>query len=268
MQATAGSAAKLPLAGRHVVVTRPPGQARPLAEAIERNGGKAVLFPVLEISDTEHPAALLAAVERLEEFDLAVFVSPNAADRALRAITARRPWPPRLRALAMGETSARELERFGVTDVIVPANHSDSEALLERPELQAERIEGKRVAIFRGDGGRGLLGEALAARGARVVFVECYRRRRPAADPAPLLALWAKGELDAVTVTSSEGLRNLLAMAGSAGEKQLKATPLFVAHRRIADEARRLDFSKVEVTGAGDEGLLAGLIAHFGRERE
>jgi uroporphyrinogen-III synthase len=40
--------------------------------------------------------------------------------------------------------------------------------------------------------------------------------------------------------------------------------PLFVAHQRIAEEARRMGFAVVTVTAPGDAGLLAGLEAQFG----
>ncbi|MBI4988404.1 MAG: uroporphyrinogen-III synthase [Rhodocyclales bacterium] len=253
------------LAGKRIVVTRPAEQAGSLAREIEARGGIAVRFPVLAIFDAADPSPLQAAAERIDGFDIAVFVSPNAVEKALSAITARHVWPERVVAAAMGETSARAIARFGVTQIVTPAGgRFDSEALLQRPEFSADAIRGKRVAIFRGDGGRELLGDTLEARGAQVERVSCYRRGRPDIDVAPLLALLAQGAVDAVTVTSSEGLRNLVAMVGAAGEAALKAVPLFVAHQRIAEEARRFGFAAVLVTAPGDAGLLAGLAARFG----
>ncbi len=250
-----------PLHGRHIVVTRPAEQASHLAGIIARAGGSAVLFPVLAIHDIDDPRPLLDIAARLDEFDLAVFVSPNAVNKALTSIAARRPWPDQLRAATMGQTSERELARFGITHVIAPRARFDSEALLELPEMQA--MTGKRVVIFRGDGGRELLGATLAARGATVEYVGCYRRGKPAADAAPLMLLWARQALDAFTITSSEGLRNLVDMLGSDGLDLLKHTPLFVPHTRILEEARLLGMQRVVPTAPGDAGLLAGLIAYF-----
>lgn len=252
-----------PLSGRHIVVTRPAGQARHLAEAIEGCGGFAVLFPVLAIHDLEDPAPLADIASRIERFDLAIFISPNAVTRALTAITAQRPWPANTRVAAMGQSSERELVQFGLAEVIAPVGRFDSEALLELPQMRA--VAGQRIVIFRGDGGRELLGDTLTARGATVEYVECYRRGKPALDAAPLLRLWARGELDAITATSSEGLRNLFEMVGSLGQTWLRTTPLLVPHRRIAEEAARLGLVSVVTTGPGDDGLLAGLIAHFAK---
>ena len=259
------------LAGRCIVVTRPSAQAVALVAAIEREGGMAFRFPVLEIGDPADAAALAAAAARIDEYDLAVFVSPNAVARALGAITALRPWPEQLRAAAMGPTSAAALRRGGVAAVLLPAAGSDSEALLAAPELQADCIRGRRVVVFRGDGGRELLAESLTARGARVERVACYRRGRPAIDAAPLRARLAQGGIDAVAVSSSEGLRNLVQMVGVGAEASLKALPLFVGHARIGAEAARMGFARVVHTATGDDGLLAGLKGFFasdGKDRK
>ena len=249
------------LAGRHVVVTRPAGQAAHLAEALINLGARPVLFPVLAIFDIEDPAPLQGAALRLDGVDWMAFVSPNAVEKTLNAILTLRPWPAGLRVATVGKSSEQALAKHGVTDVVAPRERFDSEALLELPELQ--QMAGKCVMIFRGDGGRELLGDTLRQRGASVEYVTCYRRGRPALDPAPLLKLWSEGRLDAVTVTSSEGLRNLVDMVGKLGQTWLKKTPLFVPHQRIAGVARAIGCREVILTGPGDDGLLAGLLEYF-----
>jgi uroporphyrinogen-III synthase len=250
-----------PLAGRTIVVTRPAEQARELARLIAESGGRPLLFPVIELRDVEDERPFLTLVDRLDEFDFAVFISPNAVGRAMKRILERRSLPRRLRIVAVGSGSVRALAGFGVTGVIAPQGRYDSEALLELAELSAPR--GKRVVIFRGQGGRELLGDTLSARGAQVEYAECYRRCRPDSDPTVLLDAWRRNELHAVAVTSSEGLRNLFGMVGK-GRHDLSATPLFVPHPRIAEAARALGIRTVIVTGPGDAGLIAGLTAYFG----
>lgn len=251
----------MPLAGRHVVVTRPAGQAAHFATALTGAGAIPVLYPVLEIRDIEDVSPLLDVAIRLDSYDLAVFVSPNAIERALAVILPRRAWPATLRVAALGKSSERELARHGIHHVISPPLRFDSEALLELPEL----IDAgdKRVIIFRGDGGREVLGDTLKARGASIDYVTCYRRARPQLDPAPLLKLWEEGQLDAVTLTSSEGLRNFFDMVGRLGQAWLKKTPAFVPHVRIAEQAQALGLAKVIPTGPGDDGLMAGLMQYF-----
>jgi uroporphyrinogen-III synthase len=254
-----------PLAGRGILITRPAHQAASLAERVHAAGGEPILFPALEIAALADAATLDAVIDRLDDFDWAVFVSPNAASMAMGRIRVRRAWPARLRAAAIGRGTTRELARSGVEIVVAPSERFDTEALLAQPELQA--VAGQHVVIFRGDGGRELLGDTLAARGARVEYAECYRRVRPAVDPqqlARLLARWERGEVHAVTAASAETLRNLCEMVGISGEALLRATPLFVPHERIAQAARELGIPTVVTAGPGEDGLLDGLASWFG----
>jgi uroporphyrinogen-III synthase len=254
-----------PLAGRSVVVTRPAHQAQAFARLVSGAGGRAILFPAIEIGDIEDLGPFARLVDRLDEFDLAIFVSPNAVERAMSLIRGRRAFPSRLRIATVGSGSVRALERFGIASVLAPQGRFDSEALAELPELEA--MNGRRVVIFRGAGGREALGEVLRSRGAVVEYAECYRRVRPQIDAAPLLQAWSRKGVDAITATSSEGLRNFAEMIGPAGRERLLETPVFVPHPRIAEAARGLQVRRVIVTGPGDEGMLAGLIAYFDAQR-
>ncbi len=251
------------LAGKGIVVTRPAQQARTLARLIEDAGATPILFPAIEIRDVEDIGPFTRQIDRLDEFDLAVFISPNAIERAMRLVQARRKLPPQLRIAAIGGGSVKALERHGVTGVIAPQGRYDSEALLERSEIAGAR----RVVIFRGEGGREHLGDALSARGAAVEYAECYRRVKPAFDAAPLLRIWSGAGIHAVTATSSEGLRNFAEMIGAPGRERLQVTPVFVPHPRIAEAARALEIRTVIVTGPGDEGVLEGLNAFFSARR-
>jgi uroporphyrinogen-III synthase len=240
-------------AGRGIVVTRPRELAQPLAAAIERHGGRAIAFPAIEIEELPPPDSL----RRAGDYHIVIFVSPSAVRVALRALAR---WPERVSAAAIGAGTRRELERAGVTRVIAPQAGADSEALLATPQMRD--VAGRRVLIVRGEGGRPLLGDALAARKAIVEYAECYRRRRPRADPAPLLAAWQAGNVDAVTVSSAEGFDNFAAMAGDAGRTLLARTPVFVPHPRVAGHVRPMA-GEVVVAGPGDDELVERLVAYF-----
>lgn len=237
--------------GKGIVVTRPRELAGGLAAGIEKAGGRAILFPTIAIEDAPPPEAL----RRLDAYELAVFVSPTAVQKVMAQVG---QWPERLPAAAIGAGSKRELERHGVRTVLAPDEGADSEALLALPALA--RVSGKRVVIFRGGTGRPLLGEALAGRGATVEYADCYRRVLAKSDPAPLLEQWRRGAVHAVTVSSSEGLDNLVTLAGAAG---LATTPLFVPHERVASRAREHGAQKIVVAGAADAAVLERLVAYF-----
>lgn len=250
------------LAGRTIVVTRPLAQCAPLVEAIRGEGGDALVFPLLRILPADDPRPLTDAVAHLDDYAVAVFISPNAVDHSLPAILARGPWPAGLVPAAVGQGTVRALAAHGIGGCIVPAGRFDSEALLARPELAAEHVGGRRIAIFRGDGGRELLADTLRERGAHVDCITCYRRSGPAAGFGQLLEAWRAGRLDAIVVSSSEGLRYLVAGLDEAGRERLRQTPLFVPHERIAGIARELGLARVELTEAADSGLIRGLLAY------
>jgi uroporphyrinogen-III synthase len=252
------------LAGRGIVITRPARQAERLARLVRDAGGTVFLVPAIEIAPIADPRPLEDIVARLDQFDLAVFVSPNAVEHAFAAIRAVTTFLPRLVVAAVGGGTVDALEREGVSNVVAPARF-DSEALLDLPELR--EVSGKRVVIFRGEGGRELLAETLRRRGAQLQYAECYRRVRPRFDPAALLSAWAAGEVHAVTVTSSEGLGNLFAMLGAEGKRWLQTTPLFVPHPRIAQAAQDFGINQIVTTAQGDDGILQGLCAFF-RQRD
>ena len=239
------------LSGRRIVLTRPVGQNEALAARIRALGGEALVYPALVIRDIDDLQPLEHAAAQLNSYDLAIFISPNAVERAMRFILARRPWPTGLRAATVGQASAAALHAHGVTEVIAPQARFDSEHLLA---LLPADMSGERVVVFRGQGGRELLGDTLQARGAQVDYVTCYRRERPIVDEAALGS--SQVPIDAFVVTSSEGLRNLLSMLGSA---RLATAELFVSHARIADQARALGLGRIVVTAPGDDGLISAL---------
>ncbi len=248
------------LAGRCIVITRPAGEAQRLAALTRDAGGEPLLFPVIEIHDALDPQPLEEAIAHLDEIDVAIFISPSAVDKALPRITAQRALPARLHCAAIGPGGARALARCGVQTVTIPTDRYDSESLLATNFMRD--VQGKRIAIFRGDGGRELLRDTLAARGASVHTVTCYRRVQPALDAAPLLQAWARGTVAAVILTSSEGLRNLCAMIGAAGAAYLRDTLVVVPHPRIALAAQALGLLRVVVSDAGDEALMRTVVSH------
>ena len=250
--------------GRTIVVTRPTAQAEALCRAIEDAGGEAFRFPLLEIVPITDPAVFAPVAARLDVFDFAFFVSPNAVEHGLAGLQKIRPWPPGLRVATVGQGSARALDKHGFAEVIAPTEGFDSEAVLALPAFAPEAVRDRAVLIVRGDVGRELLGETLAARGARVEYLSCYHRRCPAIDPAPLLELAACGRLDALLITTGEGVDHLARIVGDKELACLSAVPVFVSHPRIAARCRLHGLEQTIVAGAGDDALLRALIAFFG----
>jgi uroporphyrinogen-III synthase len=244
-----------PLHGLTIAVTRPREQAMKMVQRIEQAGGAALLFPLLEISAMEDADALNAQIARLGQFNLAIFISPNAVRYGTAAIRASGKLPQNLQIATVGQGSAKALRESGFSNIIAPSERFDSEGLLALPEMQ--HVSGWHVMIFRGDGGRELLGDTLRERGATVEYASCYRRAKSQQDKGKLLA----ARPDAIIVTSSEAMEHLSRMLDGSDRDALRSMVLFVPHARIAGLARDLGWPQVNVTAPGDEGLFSALTA-------
>jgi len=249
------------LQGLHIMVTRPAHQAAHLCELISAAGGVPVLLPALAVDDPPDLGPALAIVQRLHEFDIAIFVSTNAVERAMALIRSHGGIPAQLRLAAVGQRTAEALLRHcGRIDIQAPPPYN-SEALLAAAELQT--LMGKRVAIFRGVGGRELLAETLRRRGAQVSYAEVYRRIKPDVRLADIVPQGAK--IDIVMVTSQDGLQNLVEMADMEQRREwLLTTQLAAISPRVAQLAAQLGFKHPALTAslASDEAMVAACTAY------
>lgn len=223
-----------------VLVTRPAAQAESLCQSIEDAGGHAIRFPAIEIADIQNIQPLNDQIHRLHEFDLAIFVSVNAAVKGAAFVSSIRTWPVQCQVAAIGKRTAAALEHAGIAVNVIPQGRFDSESLLALAELQD--MSGKRVIIFRGEGGRELLGNSLRERGAQVEYAETYRRVMPDEKPDEVLRYWESGRINITIVTSGEILVNLITLIGESGKHLLFHTPLVVISERIAQQARDMGF--------------------------
>jgi uroporphyrinogen-III synthase len=157
---------------------------------------------------------------------------------------------------AIGAATAEALRNSGLGPVISPAERHDSEALLGLAPLQV--VKGQNIVVFRGEGGREHLKEALEARGARVEYAECYRRVRPQGDASAVAAALARGEVHAVSVLSAETLENFIAMIGPAAQHLGRVT-LVVPHVAVGTHREARRFAGVAIAAHGPGGLIDAL---------
>ena len=218
-----------PLAGVGVLVTRPRTQAAELVSAIERSGGTAFCFPVLDIAPLDENL-IAAEADALPTPDVTVFISRNAVEYGLR-------YTGGASIAAIGPATASAIRAAGRVVDIEPAGGYDSEHLLAEPALQD--IEGKTVRIIRGGKGRELLANELKARGATVNYLSVYERRLPSVSAemlADIEARWRQGNISVITVMSVESLRNLVELLPDWCTKQIESTPLVTPAGRVLKE--------------------------------
>jgi uroporphyrinogen-III synthase len=242
-----------PLTDLTVLVTRPQPQCGVLCAEIERQGGQAEPLPAIVVRPLE-----AAAVERA---DLIVFVSVHAVEHGARLVQK----PAGARVAAIGRATAAALAAADLPVDIVPDSGFDSEALLAHPALEGAGLQ--RIVIVRGEGGRELLRDTFAARGAVVETREVYRRERPEVDPSALArieSLWADGGVDVVSLTSVQTLEHLQEMLTPSGRELLRQATLLLASRRIMEAARAAGLQGDAIIAPGaDDAAMVGALAQW-----
>ncbi|NOY63016.1 MAG: uroporphyrinogen-III synthase [Gammaproteobacteria bacterium] len=238
-----------------VAITRSAQQSQCLTRKIHELGANTVAFPVLEIAPPQDSRRIKEVLKRLGEFDIAVYISGNAVSWALhltRELGLK--IPVKMEVAAVGARTADALEREGLSVAICPDGQYNSEALLAMTQMQ--QIAGKKIIIFRGEGGRELLADTLRQRGADVEYAEVYRRVKPNAS---LSQLQNREAIDLFTISSNESLNNLYEMASDSDSRGwLLNTQLAVISQRTVECARKLGFKYLPLVAkvASDEGLV------------
>ena len=245
-----------PLTGTGVLVTRPRTQATELVNAIERQGGQAFCFPVIEIAPLDPQVIRDAAAEQSPP-DIVIFISRNAVEHGIRHTAGAL-------IAVIGPATADAVRAAGRVVDIQPSSGYDSEHLLAEAALQD--VAGKHIRIIRGSQGRELLAEELRARGATVDYLSVYERRLPAVDAETLAELerrWRQGNINVITVMSVESLANLGRILPEWCAAQVASTPLVTPSGRVLKETLdRYPASRPALAaGPGADDLVQAIIA-------
>ncbi len=162
-----------------VLICRPGERGEALAAALRERGESVESLDVMHLEALPEDPGMRQIWLDIDQYHKIVVISPFAAvclDEALD-----RYWPQLpvgIDYYSVGSATAKTLfDRLGVrAQVPSPkAGEETSEALLALSSLQ--QLNNQRVLLVAGEGGRPLLAEKLAERGAKVTRVAVYRRR-------------------------------------------------------------------------------------------
>lgn len=244
-----------PLSGWQVLVTRPAVDANTLLTRLPELGASAVHAPLLVIDPLPPTDEEPGVVADLDRIDFVIVTSRNAVRHGMPRLADRWPqWPVGQQWIAIGRATASALDSFGIR-AITPADER-SEGLLALPTLQD--VAGRRVLLLGGEGGRGMIGQTLAARGARVTRLDVYRRSDNPEAAGRVATFLQRPSPRAALVSSGEALHNLFALAPALAHGD---SWLVVPVARVAASARALGAKRVLIAGrADDESMLATLV--------
>jgi uroporphyrinogen-III synthase len=234
----------------HIVVLRAPRDADLLVDTLSSAGARIHLLPVQKIiSLSEDSHEIGQQIEQIQSFDKAIFVSARATQYALEWLERSDPTAKigpaakiSAKCFAIGPASAHLLEKrkFAVT---VPSHGSNSEALLALSALRA--VNGQKIIVFRGKGGRTILGDTLESRGASVEYCELYQRQIDERFKDQIFELLASGKPVLLLAHSGEIVDALLTITERQNLDIIFSAPIVVPGTRVQRYAGESGFKTV-----------------------
>jgi uroporphyrinogen-III synthase len=217
-----------PLAGRTVLVTRPPDQSAELVKLLDRLGARPIVAPAIEIG----PARSAALTRALRELASGEYRWITLTSRATVEVLRQRlggPRDVRAKVAAIGEGTAQAYRHWSHRGPdLVPETFTTAALARAFPRGAG------RVLCARADVAPEGLEDALAAKGWTPTRVDAYRTRMPRTLPPEAREALRRGEVDAVTFTSASTVRGFVGALGV-----VKGTPKVVCIGPVtAKEAR------------------------------
>lgn len=238
-----------------VLVTRPGNQGLALCKQLSQVGIDNLHHPLITICPGNK---LPGRVNTLFRADIIIAVSQHAVSQTDHVIQqSNQTWPQSALYLAVGQKTAHVLSNATQQQVHYP-ELSDSEHFLRLDQLKS--IQGKRVVILRGNGGRELIYDTLTSAGALVEYIEAYKRENIAFRADLQIPFWQDKHISQIVITSSGQLKHFVSQLNPQQRNWIFTRQLYVPSERIAQEARVLGFKDVTNTSsASNQDLLAAL---------
>jgi uroporphyrinogen III methyltransferase/synthase len=198
-----------PLLGQRVLVTRPRGQAEAMTQLLHEQGAVVSLLPAVEVREPADYASVDAALADLRSYHWVVFTSTNGVRyfvRRLRALGRDLRALGGVKLAVIGPATAEALRSFHLEPDAMPSSYRSEDLAAEL----LPRVAGQRVLLARADRGREVLRDALSPV-ARVEQIAVYSQVDAIDRTSPALDALRRGEIDWITLTSSNIARALAA---------------------------------------------------------
>ena len=199
-----------PLAGRRIVNTRAPHQAGDFDAMLRAQGAEPLAYPCIDLAPPEDASALDGALRAAAAgaFDWLVLTSANTALALARRLADLGLEPAALagmRVAAVGPATAQAAEQMlGVQVDLLPGEY-----VAEALAAALRDAPGSRVFLPQSALARPVLRDGLTQVGLDVTAVDAYRTVCGSGGE-DIPALLRRGEIDAVTFTSSSTVRNFV----------------------------------------------------------
>jgi uroporphyrinogen-III synthase len=233
-----------------VLITRPAGKADNLLAGLDE---LAIHYTYQPLITTQLVPLRNRDLQHLESAELIIFVSVSAVTSLEQQIDLKDLKQP---LLAVGATTASALERSCGHPVVAPVDQR-SEGVLALEQLQ--HVAGRDIVIIRGNGGRELIKQGLLARGAKVTYVQSYKRVPLPLDGQRLSDQWRTQQIQCIVVTSNEILSLLLTSLPDVALPWLQQRQWIMVSQRMAETAIAMGIPASNIAlaaSANDQALL------------
>jgi len=159
-----------------LISTRPQKTNVQLSDDLKNSEIELLSFPLTEIHPLDNYQIFDGVIENIKTYQHIIFISTNAVHFFLERLKKLSlQIPKNLIFSSIGPTTKLLLQKKLSVDVHSPIKTFDSEHLLK--EKIYNNVEGQKILIIRGEGGRETLKNTLEEKGATVNYGECYVRK-------------------------------------------------------------------------------------------
>lgn len=226
------------LRNKTILITRQREQSEEFVAEIEKRGGRAVVFPLIRITEPNSWESCDTALQRIGEYDALILTSENGVIGFFKRCSCKDIQLSAFRKLsvyAVGEKTRQAIERLGLEVHYVPEKFSS--ASLAQHFGSAE-VGSKRFLNPRGNLGDADLIKYLTTLGAIVDPVIVYNNIEPEKEESDeLYEQLVSGSIDVITFASPSAAINFLKVIPLKKVQQLRSTPKFAVIGPTTKEA-------------------------------
>jgi uroporphyrinogen III methyltransferase/synthase len=255
-------AARPPLRGVRVLVTRPERQVERVVRLLERQGAAPLIHPLIRITPPRDFRALDRAIVALTHYDWIVFTSANGVQAFMRRLHSMGRDSRELagvKVCAVGPATAAELVEWGIRTDCLPEKFT-SEGIVDALASRGE-IEGRAFLLPRSQIASEALPSAIRKLGGRCVEVVAYRALPVEENAGAIAELIAAGSVDVVMLTSPSAVESYVAILDRVPMGK-RHGPIIAAIGPVTGQAARERGLKVMVEAPThtDEGFVRALV--------
>ncbi|KAB7708605.1 uroporphyrinogen-III synthase [Bacillus aerolatus] len=255
-----------PLFGKHVLVTRPRGQAASFIDKIEAAGGMVHFVPLIAFRSFSDPNGK-DRLQTLFTYDWIILTSKNGVDFFFQQLekAGKDRADIQARFAAIGTETAAVLQTYGFQAEYIPEKFSADQFA---KEITDGSFEATKVLIPKGNLARTMIADALRKKGMAADEWIVYETFFPEEEKARLIDLLQKERTDVITFTSPSSVRHFMKAAEEAGIDAFEQSVVACIGPVTKKEADRFGLHTKICPDVYTSESLAEAIDHYFRKEE